>query len=193
MFQYLAELDKTLLLTINGFHFHWLDQIMIFWSEKLVWLPLYAFILFQIWKLLGLKQGILCLIFIALGVAFSDQMASGFLKPLVQRLRPCHESDIQHLLFLPKGCGGSFGFASSHASNTSFIGLFCILLFKPKKLILYLIIIWILLMAWSRMYLAAHYPGDIMAGWLIGFIGAIMMYKSFLWSKDRFSFFKINH
>jgi len=188
MFQYWVALDKALFLAINGFHFEWLDPVMIFWSEKLVWFPLYALILFQIMKHFGWKQGLLCLIFITLGITFSDQMASGVLKPMVQRLRPCHNPDFEFLLHAPAGCGGSYGFASSHSSNSMCIGLFYILLFKPKTLVFSLYIFWILLMGWSRMYLAAHYPGDILAGWFIGGFGAYIFYKAFLWTKNKYSF-----
>ena len=180
MFQFLSELDKNALLAINGFHFSWLDQVMIFWSEKLVWLPFYALLLFQIFRKYGVKGGILFSIGIALGIILSDQVASALLKPLVQRPRPCHEPEIQALLYLAKGCGGQFGFASSHASNSMFVAIFCTFLLKPKPIMKSIFVVWVLVMAWSRMYLGAHYPGDILAGWFIGGFWALLVYHLFL-------------
>jgi undecaprenyl-diphosphatase len=50
-------------------------------------------------------------------ILISDQVCSGLLKPWVARLRPCHEPSLASLIHLVGGCGGQFGFCSSHAAS----------------------------------------------------------------------------
>jgi len=68
-------------------------------------------------------------------------------------------------------CGGSFGFYSSHASNVFAIAIFVISLYKRHCPSLYLgIALWAVLIAYSRVYLGVHYPGDVIAGAIAGSI-----------------------
>ena len=109
--------DKELFLWLNGFHADWLDPIMLFITERNSWIPLYLVIIaLIIWKLKW--RSIPLLLGFGLLILIADQLASGFFKPYFGRLRPCHEPGFQELVHMIKGCGGKYGFASSHASNT---------------------------------------------------------------------------
>lgn len=169
----LEEFDRLLTLKINSFHNEFFDAIMIFASEKYVWFPFYAIIIvFLTYK--EKKRVWLVLLAIVLLITMADQIASGLLKPLVQRLRPCHDFQMQSLLHLPIGCGGTYGFVSSHAANTWALAVFFALFFNNKKFTIALFI-WAFVICYSRVYLGAHFVGDVVVGGSIGaFLGWIL-------------------
>jgi len=175
----LLEWDRNLSLAINQFHFNWLDPVMVFWSQKWVWLPLYALILAMFYRQLDLKRFITAVFLIAAAITLSDQTASTLLKPFFERLRPCHDPDLQYLLHLPDGCGGQFGFASSHAANSFCLAtlVFCFLRVQIKYS--WMLFLWAIIIGWSRIYLGAHFMGDILAGYIIGFCCANMSFFLF--------------
>ena len=176
MLQSFLDLDESIFLGINYLHFPWLDKVMIFWSEKWVWIPLYLFLVYLIYVSHGKKITLLALIIIVVGITISDQTASGLLKPMVQRLRPCQNPEFDHIIYLANGCGGKYGFPSSHASNSMFATVFCMLLIRPGNFLKFVLMAWLFLMGWSRIYLAAHYPSDILGGWIIGALVAWLGY-----------------
>src|SRR4051812_7578789 len=112
MMDHLKLLDRNLLLWINGQHSPFWDTFMITCTDKFFWFPFYAVLLFYlIWRFR--LHSIFLFVCIALLITTSDQFASTLMKPLVARLRPCHEPGLESLLYLAKGCGGLYGFVSS--------------------------------------------------------------------------------
>jgi undecaprenyl-diphosphatase len=79
---------------------------------------------------------------------------------------------------LPDGCGGQFGFASSHAANTMSLTVFFFLLpvFSRSKSIALALLVWAIITGWSRIYLGAHFAGDIVAGYAIGAFWAAILH-----------------
>lgn len=61
-----------------------------------------------------------------------------------------------------------------------------ILLLRRRYLCLFLIF-WALLTCYSRLYLGVHYPGDLLAGMLIGVLCAAVMYFVFRFLVTRFA------
>jgi undecaprenyl-diphosphatase len=101
-------------------------------------------------------------------------------KAYFKQLRPCHEPQFMQLLYLPDGCGGAFGYVSSHAANS--MGLFLLVYLtigRNYKWLTPLFIFYITIIAYSRIYLAAHYPFDILRGWLVGIIMAVIVARFF--------------
>lgn len=179
MLESLKALDIQWLLVINRAHSAHLDQMMRLLSDKLVWVPLYAALVgFSIWKM-GWKSGLTASLFLVAAVGLSDQTASALFKPLFQRLRPCHDPSVMALLHLPDGCGGQYGFASSHASNTICVAIFYIILFSRKFMGFWTLLGWAGMVSYSRIYLGAHYPGDILVGAIIGAFWAWFAWKIF--------------
>lgn len=175
MFEGIDKIDKTVLLWINEHHSVFLDNLMIFVSGKLSWLPLYLVILYFIFRDFKWKTPLI-LIFIAIAITLSDQTSVHLFKNIFQRLRPCHQPELVSMLWLPKSCGGLYGFVSSHAANSFSFVTFTTLLFK-KRWLTYLLIFWALLIGYSRIYLAAHFPTDVFFGSLLGIItGYIAFY-----------------
>lgn len=96
--------------------------------------------------------------------------AEGF-KPYIQRLRPCHEPALAPTIRLlgEYGCGALYGFMSSHAANTMALTVFLTLVLPRRfRLFKWVLVIWTVFTGYSRVYLAAHYPGDVLAGWVLG-------------------------
>ncbi len=172
------ELDQQATLYLNSLHHPSLDKAMLLLSDKPTWYPLYA-------VLIGLiiykerKRSWLVLLNIALLITLSDRISSGIIKPLAMRLRPCHEALLYPLLYLPDGCGGSYGFVSSHAANVSAISVFLFFYFDKNKWV-YLLFFWATMVSYSRIYLGAHYLGDIVMGALLGAGLGWLVYKSYL-------------
>jgi len=174
MFQSFIELDQQLFLWLNDLHSDWLDPIMLAITGKHLWIPLYAVILFLVIRKLKWQSWSMMLAF-ALLITLADQAASGFFKPFFERLRPCHEPAIQDLVHLVKSCGGQYGFASSHASNTFALAFF--LFFIYRNVFAKWMIAWAVLVSYSRIYVGVHYPGDIVMGAILGFLAAIITYQ----------------
>ncbi len=164
----LAELDRELLLFFNGFHAEWLDPVMLLATKTIFWLPLYLVLVYLMaksyqWNTLYLLLGV------ALTIVMADQITSGFMKPFFERLRPSQEPALVGILHTVNNYkGGLYGFASSHAANSFGVAMFLWLLFKGRHHWMSIIFVWAALMSYTRIYLGVHYPGDILAGTVIG-------------------------
>jgi undecaprenyl-diphosphatase len=169
--------DAHLFRLINQAHQPWLDGLMELISGKLTWIPLYLlliYFLYQRFKLACWKP----VLNLLASVAVADQFSSSLLKPLFKRLRPCHVDAFQSWIHLPAGCGGMFGFCSSHAANSFAIAVGFYLLTKNKSAGIALVL-WASIISYSRIYLGAHYPLDVIVGALVGGIGAWGLFKAY--------------
>jgi undecaprenyl-diphosphatase len=117
MLHQIQEIDTRIFLLLNGLHSNWADFLMYWATQRNTWIPLYLLIIvFFIWKYK--QQSWRIFVCLVATVALSDQFTSSLLKPLVQRLRPCHVEYLQDKIHALTDCGGQYGFASSHAANS---------------------------------------------------------------------------
>jgi len=168
MIDYLSTLDTSLFLSINGLHNSFFDGLMLYISGKLSWLPLYLFLIYIIIRNYKWKS-LLILAFIGLLILISDQLSVHAFKNVFQRLRPCHNEELKNIVHTVHHCGGQFGFVSSHATNSFALVVFLSLLLKKfHPWLPALLIVWGILIAYSRVYLGVHYPGDVLGGAILG-------------------------
>jgi undecaprenyl-diphosphatase len=191
MLEYLLHLDKQLFLILNGIHNDTFDFIMYWVSSKELWIPLYLFFIYILYRSYG-RGFWLPLILVIFTVGVADFVSVKLFKEVFERLRPCHDAELIPLVHLVKGkCGGSYGFVSSHATNMFSLATILWLLIRtkfPKSI--YLLIPWAALIGYSRIYLGVHYPGDVLGGSLLGIIMGFIGFKVYQWlpcsSWDRF-------
>jgi undecaprenyl-diphosphatase len=149
-----------------------------FWaSHRFVWIPLYAFLFYLVYKHFG-KKTWLVVIAAGLTILLSDQISVHAFKNVFLRYRPCHNLLIQSQVHLNDGCGGTYGFVSSHAVNTFALAMLLSLLFRNKiKYFGILIFSWAMFVSYSRIYNGVHYPADVAVGAVIGMGIAAMVFK----------------
>ncbi len=174
MYEIIQE-DRNAMMVLNNLGSTTFDQFWIMVSSTTIWIPFYAILFYLLFKTFGWKNLIYISIFIALGVTISDQTA-GIFKNGIERLRPCHDPSLDHLIREVKCGGGKFGFYSAHASNTFFLASFLTFLFRGTyKYLPWVLFIWAAAVAYSRVYLGVHFPMDILFGSAVGFLlGGLM-------------------
>ncbi len=180
LLQLLNQWDTDLLLAINGWHNGYWDTFMYAFSGKWVWVPMYAALVYVLARNLPWRTTLWCLVGVALCITFADQVGASLIRPWAERLRPANpENPISDLVHIVNGYrGGRYGFPSCHAANTFGLAFYLMLVVRRKALT-GLLVAWALVTCYSRAYLGVHYPGDLLAGALLGLAGAALCYTLF--------------
>jgi undecaprenyl-diphosphatase len=177
MIDQLLEYDKVLFLFLNNLGTPTWDNLWLIITARGTFIPLYALLLFFIYKRLGWKSLLILIVIIALMITFTDQVTNVF-KRGFERPRPCgEESLINQMRFIAVRCG-KYGFFSGHASNSMAAAVFAGLLLKPfYKNLIFILLFWSAMVAYSRIYVGVHYPLDILCGLTFGALTGFAFYK----------------
>lgn len=165
------QIDQSIFLFINqGLSNSIFDFVLPMLRDKLVWVPVYVFILSIILFNNRWQTSLYCVLLVAATMTLSDTMSSKIIKPSVERVRPCNDLQIQDDIILRARCGRGYSFTSSHATNHFSLATILFLLLGPAFKWRGLLFLWAGLIAFSQVYVGVHYPADILVGALLGII-----------------------
>ena len=122
------------------------------------------------------KRGIIFILMVAVVVGLNDFICHNILKEIFARQRPCHM--ISELSYIAN-CSNSFSFPSNHASNIFTAATIISLVFRKTPATIGIVYTFALLVGYSRVYLGAHYPFDVLAGALLGGLMGFLGYKAY--------------
>lgn len=187
--QQLIELDKHILMQLNGSDSLFWDGFMYIVTDTKTWIPAAIALLYVIFKNNNLKHGLFILLLIALVVTLADQTSSGICKPLFERYRPTKDPEFMNMVNTVNSyrAGGLYGFISSHAANTFAVAMFISLLVRNAKLS-FMMFLWAFIPTYSRVYLGVHYPGDIFFGIIDGLLSGSVVYLLYKFISNKYFF-----
>lgn len=178
MIEKIVEWDQELFLFLNSKHHTWLDPIMLAVSSYTGWILVCLVFVTAIY--FTSKSGkITAVIAFLLSVGMSA-LLTNLVKLMVARPRPIHNEVWKDTIHAIEAYSTSTSFFSSHSSTTFTMAVFFFLFVinhKLHKIYGYLAIIWATLVAYSRIYLAKHYPVDVTVGILFGILMGFAGYK----------------
>ncbi len=176
----IQTLDEQAFLWVNLVWTHpWADQFFLFLTNmhKIPWvkwglLPL----VLLVWFYFKGRQIYKVVVVLALMVALTDTLGYRVLKAHFDRPRPNNTAHLQGELRLPHS-PQSGSFPSNHALNT-FAGATVLTWYYPQLWPVYFSIAF--LTAYSRVYVGVHYPTDVLAGGLLGFLIVVLLHRVLL-------------
>ena len=175
--QNVHHLDQEVTLAINSWYSNFTDPIWEFFSDKLVWIPMYAAIVALLFWRLGWKKGLVAIAGVLLTFGFCDQF-SNVIKYAVCRIRPVNDGFMiaQGLHILETG--GGYSFFSAHAANSfglaasTYLGIRLDKRLKWKGYAAWMFF-WASMVAISRIFVGKHYLGDVIVGSIVGLIAGV--------------------
>jgi undecaprenyl-diphosphatase len=185
MIEELLKYDTELFLYLNNLGTESWDGFWRIVTEKWSSIPLYALLLYLIYKELGTKGTLVVLVSVALLVTATDQLANLF-KYGFERPRPCRVESLQaSMRFVADGCG-RFGYFSAHAASSMGVAVFVGLLLRSRyRYLPFLLIFWSVVVSYSRIYLGVHYPLDVISGMFFGGLLGWLFYLFQEWGQKR--------
>ncbi len=178
MLEKIVEWDREIFLFLNSKHQAWLDPIMLVLSSYECWvvvcIAITAFVYFKSpsWKITTCVSLLL--------TVGASALFTNLVKLIVARPRPIHNQEWVDTIHAIESYSTSTSFFSSHSSTVFSMAIFFFIFVARNKLNViygYLAILWAALVAYSRIYLAKHYPVDVTVGILFGIAMGIVGYK----------------
>ena len=178
MIDSLLDWDTSLFLFLNGLGSPSFDALWMMITHKASNFVVYIILLLWYYRSKGYKSALFLLLAAGALILVTDQVTNMF-KYGFERLRPCHNPEIQEFMrIVKKSCGGLYGYFSGHASNSFALATFFSFLFREKfPKIKYLLFFIAALIAYSRIYIGVHYPLDVFSGATFGFFWSLLFYK----------------
>ncbi len=174
MLEYINQIDHAATIYLNGLRSPSLDPIMEFITNKYVWFPMYAALIFYFFYKFK-KTGFLVTGAFLLMVLFVEISSSWISKPYFKRHRPCQDPVVKEQIN-STGCRSLYGFFSGHSSQSFGIAMLTVLFCRKKSRWFLLLLPWAALVAYSRVYLGVHYLGDILFGAAFG-VGSAFLFR----------------
>lgn len=185
MIDSLLQLDRDLLVYLNGLGSETWDPFFLFITKQINWLPFYAVLIYLLLKKITTKQFLILVLVLTVFFLFTDQMTN-LVKNTVQRYRPVNDPELKDVIRFVKG-SKSWSFFSGHASNSSGSILILFLVLRRYYKYAFVIFFFPLIFAYTRIYLGLHFPGDILVGYLFGLTSGFLFYKLFLLLNKRYN------
>jgi undecaprenyl-diphosphatase len=179
--EYIVKIDQLFFVLINNDsqNSFW-DHLMIFVRTPSSWIPLYVFMVIFFIKRTG-KSAWLPVLFSLMTFVITD-IVSVQLKETFDRLRPCADPAMAIYIREIVNCGGLYSFPSSHAANH--FGLATFWYFFIRKITgsrWHWLWAWAALVCYAQVYVGKHFPIDVFAGAILGFISGMLMQKLFFY------------
>jgi len=181
MLEQLLQFDQFIFKII---HFEWSNQVfdlvLPILREKLIWIPFYLAIIIWAFFKMSYRSASLFILSIIILVSLADFISSQVIKKTVQRERPCQLAHMPSTDYELVPCGGGFSFPSSHATNHFALAFFLIFsLGKKYRRIHFPLLTWAIMISLSQIYVGLHFPTDVIAGAILGFIMAFLVWQLF--------------
>lgn len=173
--------DHNLFLWLNFDGGAAMDALMLGVSTPAAWAWLYLLILYVVWRTSGWRGVALYLLTVGIALGLADMVAgifkhTGLLKGLLPnfpvRLRPMHTPELEGMIHYLKE-GGLYGTVSAHAATNVSLAIITSL-FVRRRWMTYLMVAVTIIICYSRIYLAYHFPFDILLGALTGAMTALI-------------------
>ena len=181
----IVQKDRELLIFLNNLGSPSWDSLWLLATNKLTFVPMYMVLLYLMCRPLNKKGIAILIITIGLMILFTDQVTNLF-KLSFERLRPCSQEGVFELIRQGK-CRATYGFFSGHSSNSMATAIFVGLMLRPlyNKLIS-ILIIWSIIVGYSRIYLGLHYPLDVLCGLSFGVFSGFLYFRLYQELSARF-------
>jgi undecaprenyl-diphosphatase len=151
------------------------DGLWLIITKQVYWTPIFLLIFYFLQKKIGWKNFGYYVLFTAVMILICDQTVNLF-KFSFERLRPCNDEEIKGIIRLVK-TSSSFSFFSGHATNSMASTVFGFMILKRYYKHAYLLFLFPLIFAYSRIYLGLHFPTDVLTGYTFGAIAGFVCYK----------------
>ncbi len=176
-FTSIQSADIEIMNLIGGNHSLFADSFMSVLTHPFTWIPFYIALFIMIIKNNEtIKHILFIMLMVFMSVLFSGILDNIAVKPFFARLRPFADPAASPLLSLVPGVDDSgYSFFSAHSANTMAVAVFLSLMVRSRVFTL-LMMAWSLINGYSRIYLCAHYPSDVLAGLLWGALIGLIVY-----------------
>ena len=155
-----------------------MDCLMLTASTPVAWAWLYFLIIYILWRRGGWRSVLLFLVAAAVAVVLGDMISgifkhTGMLKNLwaefPARLRPMYTPELEGAVSNILKKGGQYGTVSGHAATMMAMAMVSVTIISRRWFACLMAAV-VLVVCYSRIYLAYHFPVDIALGLLTGVV-----------------------
>lgn len=191
--------DHNLFLALNFDGGPFMDRLMLIISGTAMWLPLYALILWLVWRRGGWRNVIVFTLLMVAALVLSDMVSGifkhngvlgGLMPGFEPRWRPMFTPALEGLDIAPdslralrmagtpgdwtvhvpvEAVSGRYGTVSAHAATIVALAVLSASVIR-RRWFTWLMVLCTLVICYSRIYLGKHFPMDLVWGTLVGVI-----------------------